>query len=223
MRLPFGALPNEEQRLLLAAALGDGERARTAFEAWRARVVLDDVDGESHRLLPLLARNLVRLRVDDGGRLAGLYRRNFAANALAMRAAAEVIAALEADGIRTMVLKGGALALLHYRDSGARVRGDVDVLVEPGRARAASAVLARLGYAPIRASDAFDAAHLGRVHSSGMRDGRGREIDLHWYAASEARRPGDDDRIWQGSIPLALDGVATRAPCAAKSPCISRG
>jgi hypothetical protein len=214
VRLPPGALPDAAQRRLLEAALGEGEAAPAAHRAWRDLVDLDDVDGESYRLLPLLARNLRRQRVDDGGRLAGLYRRNFAANALALRAAAEAIAALEAEGIRTMVLKGAALALLHYRDRGARVMGDVDVLVEPPRASAAAEVLARLGYTPVRAADRFDAAHLARIHSCGLRDRRGRQLDLHWYASGEARRPGDDDRLWQAAVPLSLEGVATRAPCA---------
>ena len=214
MRLPSGALPDETQRLLLQAALREGEGAAEAYRAWHQRVVFDEMDGESYRLLPLVARNLKRLRVDDGGRLAGIYRRNFAANVLKLRASAAVVATLERAGIATMVLKGGALSVLHYADAGARVMGDVDLLVEPARIRAAYAALAGEGFAPVRASDRFDAAHLARIHSCGLRDRGGREIDLHWYASSEARRPGDDDRLWQAAVPLSLDGVATRAPCA---------
>ena len=41
-----------EQQLLLRAVLLDGEPARTAFQEWRAAVVIDDVDGVSQRLLP---------------------------------------------------------------------------------------------------------------------------------------------------------------------------
>jgi hypothetical protein len=52
----YGCWPNEPQRLLLQAALLDGDRASTASRAWCARIDLDLLDAGSLRLLPLLYR-----------------------------------------------------------------------------------------------------------------------------------------------------------------------
>jgi hypothetical protein len=57
------------------------------------------------------------------------------------RLALEVLAALGAMDIRALALKGVALAHVSYPDPSARVFGDVDLLVEPGRMHAAGETL----------------------------------------------------------------------------------
>jgi hypothetical protein len=202
------ALPDARETLLLRAALGDGPAALADWERWRALVPLDDAPGDSVGLIPLLYRNLRRLGVDAAAtaRYAGVYRHSWAANRLAFRATAEVLAALGDAGIETLVLKGAALALGHYRDAGARPMSDVDVMVPRGRVAEARGVLATAGYAMTGSE-----RELALGHSVPFVDARGRNLDLHWHISGEARQPGADEPFWRAAVPLAVEGVATRA------------
>ncbi len=198
-----------DQLLLLRAALGRGEDARRAWDTWRTRAPLDRLDAESQRLLPLLYRNLRRQGVTDlPARLAGAYKQTWARNTYAFRAAAEAVKILDGAGIATVVLKGAALALLHYEDRGVRAMNDVDVLVPRARLREAFEVLAASGWT---CRHAFSEDLASTHHSIGVRDGKGGVIDLHWHAAQDAKRPGADDELWRTSVPLRLGDVDTRA------------
>jgi hypothetical protein len=202
--------PRADQLLLLRAALGVGADALEAWATWRARVDVEKLDRESVRLLPLLYRNLRRLGVDAAAtaRYASVYKQTWALNRMLFHAGAGVLAALARQQIDTLVLKGAALALLHYQDVGARAMEDVDVLIAPARRREAQAVLVAHGFrAAVETGPAFVAGY----HSCGFKNAAGRAIDLHWFASGEARRPGADDDLWRRSVPLLVDGVPTRA------------
>ena len=73
---------------------------------------------------------------------------------------AEVRAALERAGIRSVLLKGPAFARLLYRDARSRDYTDVDLLVDPARLERAEEVLRALGFqrfdpeAAVRRTDA---------------------------------------------------------------------
>lgn len=65
---------------------------------------------------------------------------------LRLAATRELLAGLLAGGIECMVLKGQALALLHYPQPGQRPCTDVDLWVRPTRLEATTALLAENGY-----------------------------------------------------------------------------
>lgn len=71
-----------------------------------------------------------------------------AVHALALDVATtEVVRAFEASGLRCVLLKGPAVIHWLYADEpGARVYGDIDVLVQPSRFAAAEGILERLGF-----------------------------------------------------------------------------
>ena len=58
----------------------------------------------------------------------------------------EMLAAMDAAGIETMVLKGGYLAFQVYPDPALRGMSDLDLLFQPADLPAAEAVLQSLGY-----------------------------------------------------------------------------
>jgi hypothetical protein len=62
-------------------------------------------------------------------------------------ATAEVLAAFDATGVETLLLKGRALAVLLYRPDEQRDYSDADLLVPPSQLSAAEVALATLGYA----------------------------------------------------------------------------
>ena len=80
-------------------------------------------------------------------RRMGAAARVTVARQLALAAATgEVLDAMSEAGIRTVMLKGAAIATRLYDNPELRPAGDVDLLVAPSQARAAAQVLTRLGF-----------------------------------------------------------------------------
>jgi hypothetical protein len=201
-------LPSPGQELLLRAALLDGPDAVAAWTAWRRSPVLDP---GSERLLPLVYRSLER-HGSAPPALASAYRKTWSQNRLRLHELGATVAALAAEGIETLLLKGGALLLVAYGDYGARPMSDLDLLVRRPQAGRALATLAGLGYhSPLGRAEAL----VGLRHGDELVDGAGRRIDLHWHALQEACWPGADDRFWEGSVELEDGGLVTRTLCPA--------
>lgn len=199
--------PNAEQELVLKAALGDGAAAVDAWEAWRRTVDIAQVDTGSFRLLPLLYRNLIAQGLDprELGKLNGIYRQSWCRHHVGLRTLAEVLRALQGAGIETIVLKGAALAVLHYRDAGVRPMKDLDVLVPPTRSAAAADAVQPHGWRPLAMVDP-DAIAERHYSAPG-----GKELDVHHYLLPYDRCPGVDDDLWATAVPLGIEGVASRA------------
>lgn len=211
-----GLAVSADQVLLLRAALADGDEALEAWRTWQARTDLDRLDVESQRLLPLLYRNLGRLGVGAAAtaRYASVYRQSWFKNNLAFHHAARVIAAFSEAGLDTLVLKGAALALLHYRDAGARSMADVDILVERRRLPDALALLEARGWTATffhTRPSALDPAILSTRHATRFHDSRGRPFDLHWFVSQDCLVEGADDVLWRAAVPLQVREASTRA------------
>lgn len=207
VRRTGGCWPTREQTLLLRAALLPETEARAAYAAWRATADIDRVDPASYRILPLLAHNL-------GGtdpilaRARGVLRHTWSRNQRLFHQASCAVKALQETGIPVMLLKGAALGLRCYASLGHRPMNDVDVLVPPERSAEARTVLARLGWRP-----SYDVVpgHLPYVHAVGLTIGPGLDLDLHWHAIYERRRPEDEQPFWENAEPLrgrAIDALA---------------
>ena len=142
--------PTPDQELLLRAALLEGDEAMQAWLDWRSGVEFDLLGRPSRRLLPLLYRNLRSLGVQDPlmSKLKRAYQSTWYRNQIRFRDMGKVLSSFHEVGIQTMVLKGVALALLHYEDPGLRPMGDGDVLVLTEQAPEAVELLASLGWRP---------------------------------------------------------------------------
>ncbi|MBV9310925.1 MAG: nucleotidyltransferase family protein, partial [Solirubrobacterales bacterium] len=207
---PGEALPNAGEQLLLRAALLEGPQACAAWADWRrAGGTIDSVDKATFRLLPLLYRNLANSGLDDPDlpRLKGVYRHVWAANQQLVWRVGTALNALRREGIPTMLLKGAAVGLAHYRDLGARPMDDIDVLVPPHEAERAIAVLGASGWTLLARIDR--ARVLRSVHGTLLRQPDGALIDLHWRALPESI--GDED-FWSGSLAVTLGDAATQVP-----------
>jgi hypothetical protein len=204
-----------EHELLLRAAALQGESALQAWREWRARIDLQALDPTSLRLLPLLYRNLQRHDVQDPvmGKLKDVYRDAWWRNQLRMGTAAEAVRTLQDGGVDTLVLKGVALAALHYRDYGARPMADVDVLVPWSQAAAAIGILSRSGWTPAFTEPV--ARHIRYRHAVAFRGPQGGNLDLHWNMLFECCGPGQDEACWRAAVPVAVCGVPTKALCPA--------
>jgi hypothetical protein len=206
-----GCWPNASQTLLLRAALSEPSAAREAFAHWRAQVDLDALDAGSTRLLPLLAHNLREL--DDAliRRARGVLRHAWSRNQRLFHRTAPALRALRTEGIPVMLLKGAALVARAYRHAGLRTMNDLDVLVPVAAAAQARACLARLGWRP---TYFVREGQLPYLHAIGLGDGSGAEIDLHWHAVFECRRPSDDDACWESAQPVNHVGISVLVPSA---------
>src|SRR5256885_8541101 len=114
--------------------------------------------------------------IDASSRLAAAAR-TLAVDALS----AEAIAALRDAGVRSILLKGPALARWLYDDGSLRAYGDCDLLVDPRDVERAGQVLRRLGFSPFgERADAYTSA-MAPPHAEGWTRGarKGEMVDLH--------------------------------------------
>jgi hypothetical protein len=202
--------PDELQSLLLHAALSGDEYAD---EAWaRAKHVAQTpqlLDHASYRLLPQLYRNLLDAGVAEPqlAKLKGIYRHSWYSNQRLFHQSADLLRELHDAGIETLVLKGAALSILHYRDAGSRPMEDFDVLVHRSDAARTAALLEAAGWQQV--NTAWPTETMFRVVSSvGFKHARGSEVDLHWNPLYEVV---PEDPFWQHAVPLEIGGVSTLA------------
>ena len=209
-----GSWPTAEQELLLRAALLRGSDAVEAWRAWRSQIDIDRIDLPSSRLLPLVHRSLLAHQVADPlmSRLKGARRLTWTKNHLLFRGMAQVLQGLHAARIETLVLKGAAFIVQHYRDYGVRHTSDFDVLVRTEQTPHAMQLILQAGLAPKRGSAGdLDQAMLSFDHGRPFIDPVGRNLDLHWHVLQQCTYPGADDAFWEGSVPMEIEGIATRA------------
>jgi len=204
--------PTETQETLLRAALLRSRDALDAWETWKSGNDLVDshLDPGSFRLLPLVYKNLVAHGADDRlmARLKGIYRFSWCTNQTLFHEAARLLQGLREAGIRTMVLKGLPLALLYYRDRGARPMSDVDVLVPVHQTALAIDCLARMGW---RASSRSLAQDFRFRHAAQLLNDGGQEFDLHWHVFYECLQPDADDGFWRRAVPIEILHSRTHA------------
>jgi hypothetical protein len=205
------SLPERDELLLLHAALDtDDESALGSWRQWRTANVLDPMGTASYRLLPLIYRRLAHLDADprDLQHLKNVYRYEWYANQVLMRAAAGVLVQLRDAQIPTLVLKGAALQALHYRDAGTRPMQDVDVLVPTAAVHDAIDVLVDGGWRP-----EYLQPHqrVGIHHSQSFSHPDDCDVDLHWHALYQ---PANESDLWEGAVPVTVGGVETLAASA---------
>jgi hypothetical protein len=210
----------DSQLLLLRAALGAGPTASNAAQRWleanRHEVPngFRSLEPASRRLLPMLYRN-----VKDGMRpeirmeLRAVHHEYWAENQKLLYKLEILLQGLEHAGIPTIILKGAALSVLHYQDMAARPMLDCDVLVPEDYGPRLVQQYLREGWTPdfipanapgsnyfYRYRHALDLVHPTRG-----------KIDLHWHVLMEATYRGADRTFWEGSVPLRVRSVETRA------------
>lgn len=208
-----GCWPTWQQRLLLRAALLQGQDAIAAWETF-AGLDLDRLDRESYRLLPLLYKNLRAHGVDHPlmPRFKGAHRYTWYKNHLLLHRGAEILSALHEASIPTMVLKGTALVLLQYKDYGLRPMEDFDVMVPTSKRPEAIEVLTRHGWRPRNlALQKLTERYLDLWHAWGFEDDQQHQVDLHWHALYSSLACDADEDFWSGAVPVQLDDVATLA------------
>ena len=206
---------------LLRAALLEGPAAAEAARGWLARQRNGEVgpgfhrlESGSRRLLPLLYRNVkASIPAEPRGELRKVHHDYWADNQKRFRRLQELLAWFEANGIPTLVLKGMALSVLHYRDMALRPTSDLDILVPEDRAPEVVGLLQRDGwttedYLPSAPKKRYFYRHIHAIPLARPDYG---SLDLHWHVLTEATFRGADRPFWSDSVPLAVNNIKTRA------------
>lgn len=191
--------PDAVRDWLMTAALAQSDDAVRAWRQWSGRPAAASLTAIEARWLPLVAGNLARLgapeATDDVLRRA--RREAWASNQLILDRARPALTALHRAGIRTVLLKGAALALAVYPDRGARPFGDVDALVEPALISPARAILAGLEWTCPHTAGALPQT---ARHSFGYSAADGGALDVHQYLLQECTWPGVDAEVWRRTV-----------------------
>lgn len=205
-------MPGERQLLLVRAALATGDEARQAWEEWRTTAEYGRSDPASDVLLPIVYRNLQGDERTDPtlGRARLAYQTTWATNERHLYETAKVLRALQEAGIETMLLKGAALALEHYRDLGCRSLGDIDLLVRPEQLRDAHELLLASGFRTLgRPRTTLTDAYLSWEKALNLTSEKITKLDLHWRVLREVRSPDEEEAFWAAAQKITLHGLGT--------------
>jgi hypothetical protein len=211
-----GCWPTAQQELLLRASLLQGKEAINAWKEWQSNVDVDQLDWGSHRMLPLLYRNLRTQGIDHPlmGKFKGIYRYTWCQNQMLFHNMTGLLRAFHQAGInKTLLLKGAALIPLYYKDYGKRPMNDFDVLIPMEQASKAIRLLQEwhwtpVGISPEKLTEKNVSVTINRSHGVGFQDSAKRELDLHWHVL---RGDDADNDFWADAIPSTFDEVPVYA------------
>ncbi len=206
-------LPDEGRDALMSAALDPPNRALESWRWWERSGADARTDPVARRWLPLIGHNLRAAPVDPPVRALFVEARRhaWASNIRLLDAARPALESLATAGIRTMLLKGAVLANRPYGEPGLRPIGDVDVLVEPGHARAATRILEESGWVAWRKHSERD---LLLAHGLDLWKPPHGALDVHWYLLAECCWEGADRGVWQRAQPMTSVTSTTVVPAA---------
>lgn len=183
----------------------DGE---TSWEAWLETALRGGV-------APLLAVVLRDQQVAPCAVLSQLqdaYYRNLRRNLRAMRELARILGALQEQGLQTLLLKGGALAIAVYHSVGLRPMGDSDLLVRREDAARVMEVLQALGYGSVSV-EPHPGATLAYENEIALRhpDHQHFLLELHWGLVDSPyyQRALDMQWFWETAQAVEFEGVST--------------
>lgn len=206
--------PDEGRDTLMSAGLDPSGAALESWRRWERSGADARTDPVARRWLPLIGRNLRDAPVDPPVRamFAEARRHAWASNLRLLDAARPALELLTAAGIRTMLLKGAVLANPPYYEPGLRPIGDVDVLVEPIHAHAATRLLEESGWVAWRRPSERD---LLLTHALNLWRPPHGALDVHWHLLAECRWEGADEGVWQRAQPMPSMTPTTVVPSAA--------
>jgi hypothetical protein len=206
---PTGPWPDEAQlSILQAALLEDLDSARLAWSRWRSGCDFDRMDAGSRRLLPLLSPRIQQFshtpaELEEVLRVTQEFSRRFEQQRARLL---EVLRALQAAGIQTLLLKGAALNLEVY-PQGLRPMADLDVMVPQSQLSRALEVLQEIGWTlsyrnPLELTEISHAVQLV-MHQPPA-------LDLHWdLLHARTLTEAQLEQFWGTCEPVKIEGVST--------------
>jgi hypothetical protein len=206
--------PDKLQEKLLQAALLPAEDSAMAWREVRARIDVDHLPGELHRIMPLLSKALPAAGIDDRdlARLKGVYQFSWYRNTMMFKDAEELLGRLADASIPTMLLRGAAIVTAHRAYLGTRPMNDIDMLVPEAALDTARQVAEGAGWPPLVAAQPLER----RLAAAPVRNSNGRLIRIHWQPSPNLALPHATwDRIWQRAERVRFGSLDTYVPSSA--------
>jgi len=185
-------------------------------EDWRGFVRVADHHGVGSLVGDIARRRAPGLLPPVVAEHFAAHLRNTAARNLAVaRDLVAIVRALDAAGVRVLLLKGLALAHGVYGNLGLRSAGDIDLLVAPADAVRAAEALVGLGYVAENTATgaAFSAERLPVDYECHFDRAGSTEVDLHWGVAPwyMGFRVEFDD-LWRDRATMEFAGASIAVP-----------
>jgi hypothetical protein len=130
-------------------------------------------------------------------------------NQLLLRAAQKILGVFAEAHIPTILLKGLPVTLLYYGDFCLRPMSDLDILVPLAFAYDAACHLDSAGWRSSELPQLKSQGYMRTRNAMTFVDSSQLEVDLHWHLSRECCRPDADEKFWQRSQPLLINGIAT--------------
>ena len=198
---------SSQQSLCLQATLGQGDAARSAWRAWRSKANFDQLEPDVFPLLPLLSANLQQLGVTDPWLelCKGIHRRTWYKNQLIFKQVSALLAAFQAAGIDTLLLKDVPVALLYYREPGLRPVNTLNLLTPVTQLSAATELLRTQGWLPKPTRRHLFTQQDFMAHSTQkFVQSDGLVCILHWSALPQNCAPA------LATVPITVNGRTTQ-------------
>jgi hypothetical protein len=181
-------------QLLLEAAVLDKPKALISWRTYLTQNNLQEVGHTDITLFPLVYRNL---KGQSHPLCKSIYRHTWASNQTLWAKTLPFLQKLNESGIEKIVLlKGMALVLHHYRDFGARVMGDIDILIDRKYITQAFSTLLKMGW--ICTMPRFNPENPHQLHrwnGVNLTHTSGLNLDLHWSFLLESNLELDREII----------------------------
>jgi Uncharacterised nucleotidyltransferase len=207
--------PSERQKLLLRAALGEGDRSANAWLRLRPSFDLDRLESSSYVLLPLLYEQLNKLGIEDQllPKLRGICRRTWYLNQLHLDRLKPALERVGKSDVDALVVGSWEFPICYYRDLGLRAVSELNLLVRPPSVGRAARALREAGWTgPMETSESF----LRSRHCVRFEGVNGAACVLSWRLFHEFVDPArgrEPEDLWEPSIVFSLGGVEARALC----------
>jgi hypothetical protein len=201
-------LPDEKQTFLLKASISSGQDVYKNWQKWSASVDLNDVDGASFRLIPLLHKNLEKHQIYpiEMGKLKGISRYHWCKNQILLKAMGELLILFKVNTIDTMLLKGGALIYKYHNSPSLRPMSDFDLMVPRDQIYKATTVMIQNGWKSASNLMLDDPKVQKNTHNQSFVDKNGNECDLHWTPLREATWQDAERHFWETAEEITIHG-----------------
>ena len=195
------------QELLIRALTSEGGEAIQYCNEWLKNIDLNNIDGGSYRLIPMLYKKLaisegINIESEIMGRLKGIYRYFFSMNNLVIHRFSKTLEILHLAGFKVMLLKGIALVLGgYYKEYSLRPMNDIDIFIEEDRVDEAIKLLNQNGWENFSSAPEF--------HEVGaLIKGEGYVLDIHFHLLRQCCWKDIDSDLWEYARIINFKGIS---------------
>lgn len=209
----YNCWPTATQLLLIKAGALPSEQAISYWKEWRSLVDVQQLDSVSNRLLTLVYYNLKNsgLTSTEFQVCKSTYRHTWVDNQILFHEFFKVMKLFNDADIQAITLKGAAQCMGYYHDIGARVMGDIDILLPYNQAVSAVKLLLAEGwkFKDIQ-PEQFNERFLFFRHAVGMFKSNHVHIDIHWHLSTDTCNTGIEAKLFDATWGATFEGHTVR-------------